>query len=141
ELLGGGKTVMVGNLIRDQFLRAQDWPSGSVLAMVVVVALLGLLLVQAAVARRIEGPRRGCHGEPGRRRPAPPSPQGRARRAVRPPGALLRLPLPPDRGPRRHVLQRRRLGVLLGRLQLPVVRRARRRRAAPGRRADLAARR
>ena len=60
ELLGGGKTVMVGNLIRDQFLRAQDWPFGAVLAMVVVVALLGLFLVQAAVTRRIEGPAR--HG-------------------------------------------------------------------------------
>ncbi|WP_148573622.1 ABC transporter permease [Nocardioides caldifontis] len=60
ELLGGGKTVMVGNLIRDQFLRAQDWPFGSVLAMVVVVALLGLFLVQAVVTRRIEGPAR--HG-------------------------------------------------------------------------------
>jgi spermidine/putrescine transport system permease protein len=55
ELLGGGKTVMVGNLIRDQFLKAQDWPFGSVLAMVVVVALLGLFVVQALVTRRIEG--------------------------------------------------------------------------------------
>ncbi len=29
ELLGGGKTVMVGTLIRDQFLKAQNWPFGS----------------------------------------------------------------------------------------------------------------
>ncbi len=55
ELLGGGKTVMVGNLIRDQFLKAQDWPFGSVLAFVVVLALLGLFAVQALVTRRIEG--------------------------------------------------------------------------------------
>jgi spermidine/putrescine transport system permease protein len=55
ELLGGGKTVMVGNLIRDQFLKAQDWPFGSVLAMVVVVALLGLFLLQALVTRWVEG--------------------------------------------------------------------------------------
>ncbi len=55
ELLGGGKTVMVGNLIRDQFLKAQDWPFGSVLAMVVVVALLGLFVLQALVTRRVEG--------------------------------------------------------------------------------------
>ena len=34
ELLGGGKTVMVGNLIRDQFLKARDWPFGAVLALV-----------------------------------------------------------------------------------------------------------
>lgn len=55
ELLGGGKTVMVGNLIRDQFLKAQDWSFGSVLAMVVVVALLGLFLLQSLVTRRVEG--------------------------------------------------------------------------------------
>ena len=55
ELLGGGKTVMVGNLVRDQFLKAQDWPFGSVLAMVVVVLLLLLFLVQSWVTRRIEG--------------------------------------------------------------------------------------
>lgn len=55
ELLGGGKTVMVGNLIRDQFLKAQDWPFGSVLALVVVVALLGLFVVQSLVTRWVEG--------------------------------------------------------------------------------------
>lgn len=55
ELLGGGKTVMVGNLIRDQFLKVQDWPFGAVLAFVVVVALLLLFLLQAAVTRRVEG--------------------------------------------------------------------------------------
>ncbi len=55
ELLGGGKTVMVGNLIRDQFLKAQDWPFGSVLAFVVVLALLVLFGVQALVTRRLEG--------------------------------------------------------------------------------------
>ncbi len=55
ELLGGGKTVMVGNLIRDQFLKVQDWPFGSVLAFVVVIALFALFLLQAVVTRRIEG--------------------------------------------------------------------------------------
>ena len=55
ELLGGGKTVMVGNLIRDQFLKVQDWPFGAVLAFVVVVALLLLFVVQAVVTRRVEG--------------------------------------------------------------------------------------
>lgn len=55
ELLGGGKTVMVGNLIRDQFLKAQDWPFGAVLALVVVAALLVLFVVQAMVTRWVEG--------------------------------------------------------------------------------------
>lgn len=59
ELLGGGKTVMVGNLIRDQFLKAQDWPFGAVIAMTVVVMLLLLFLLQTWVTRRVEGAPRG----------------------------------------------------------------------------------
>ena len=54
ELLGGGKTIMVGNLIRDQFLKARDWPFGSVLAIVVIVGLMGLLVLQAQLSRRSE---------------------------------------------------------------------------------------
>jgi len=54
ELLGGGKTVMVGNLIRDQFLKARDWPFGAVLALVVIVLLTGLLLLQSYLSRRTE---------------------------------------------------------------------------------------
>ncbi len=53
ELLGGGKTVMVGNLVRDQFLKARDWPFGSVLALTMVGFLVLLFAVQGYVARRI----------------------------------------------------------------------------------------
>jgi spermidine/putrescine transport system permease protein len=52
ELLGGGKTVMVGNVVRDQFLKARDWPFGSVLALVVIVLLVVLFALQAMVSRR-----------------------------------------------------------------------------------------
>ncbi len=55
DLLGGGKTVMIGNVVRDQFLEARDWPFGSVLALVLVVVLLVLFLLQALVNRRVEG--------------------------------------------------------------------------------------
>ena len=51
--LTGGKTVMVGNLIRDQFLKARDWPFGSVLALSVIVFLVVLFVVQSQVTRRI----------------------------------------------------------------------------------------
>jgi spermidine/putrescine transport system permease protein len=54
ELLGGGKTVMVGNLIRDQFLKARDWPFGAVLAIAVIVLLMGLLMLQSYLSRRTE---------------------------------------------------------------------------------------
>ena len=55
ELLGGGKTVMVGNLIRDQFLQARDWPFGAVIALFVVLLLVALFGIQAAISRRING--------------------------------------------------------------------------------------
>ena len=55
ELLGGGKTVMVGNLIRDQFLKARDWPFGAVLALSVIGLLVALFTAQAMVSRRITG--------------------------------------------------------------------------------------
>ena len=55
ELLGGGKTVMVGNLIRDQFLKARDWPFGSVLAMAMVLMLVMLFALQARITKRVLG--------------------------------------------------------------------------------------
>lgn len=55
ELLGGGKTVMIGNLIRDQFLKARDWPFGAVLALIMVALLIILFAGQAAISRRING--------------------------------------------------------------------------------------
>jgi len=54
ELLGGGKTVMVGNLVRDQFLKARDWPFGATLALVVVALLAILLVLQARASRAVE---------------------------------------------------------------------------------------
>lgn len=59
ELLGGGKTVMIGNLIRDQFLKSRDWPFGAVLALIMVALLILLFAGQAAISRRING--RGRH--------------------------------------------------------------------------------
>jgi spermidine/putrescine transport system permease protein len=52
EMLGGSKTIMVGNLIRDQFLKARDWPFGSTLALALIAVLVVLLIVQAWAARR-----------------------------------------------------------------------------------------
>ena len=55
ELLGGDKIATVGNLIRDQFLVARDWPFGSVLAIFVILLLVGLFALQAYISRRING--------------------------------------------------------------------------------------
>lgn len=55
ELLGGGKTVTVGTLVRDQFLEARDWPFGAVLALAVIAVLVALFAAQSWAARRITG--------------------------------------------------------------------------------------
>ncbi|WP_433826070.1 ABC transporter permease [Actinoplanes sp. CA-015351] len=55
ELLGGGQTAMVGNLVRDQFLKARDWPFGATLALILVAMLMLLLMLQAWSARRLTG--------------------------------------------------------------------------------------
>jgi spermidine/putrescine transport system permease protein len=42
DLLGGGKSVMIGNLVQNQFTTARDWPFGSAvsLALMAIVVLL-----------------------------------------------------------------------------------------------------
>lgn len=45
DLLGGAKTLMIGNLIQIQFLSARDWPFGSALSLIVMAIVLLLLLV------------------------------------------------------------------------------------------------
>ncbi len=55
DLLGGGRTLMVGNLIFDQFLSARDWPFGSALAFILIAIMLLLLVAQAWVVKRTQG--------------------------------------------------------------------------------------
>jgi spermidine/putrescine transport system permease protein len=50
DLLGGGRTVLIGNLVQNQFTTARDWPFGSaasMLLMALVTALLVLFLRRA----------------------------------------------------------------------------------------------
>lgn len=53
ELLGGGKAILVGNLVRDQFLKARDWPFGAALALVLAILLILLLVAQQRASRRL----------------------------------------------------------------------------------------
>jgi len=51
DLLGGGKTAMLGNAIQQQFGSSRDWPFGS------AIALLGMAVVMfgLALSRRVGG--------------------------------------------------------------------------------------
>jgi spermidine/putrescine transport system permease protein len=44
DLLGGGKSVMAGNLIQNQFTTARDWPFGSAVSLLVMAIITGLLV-------------------------------------------------------------------------------------------------
>jgi len=45
DLMGGARTVLVGNLIRNQYLIARDWPFGSAASMVLMALTLLVTLV------------------------------------------------------------------------------------------------
>jgi len=43
DLLGGGKTVMIGNLVQNQFTTARDWPFGSAVSITLILLAIGAL--------------------------------------------------------------------------------------------------
>lgn len=47
DLMGGARTLLLGNLIKNQFLSARNWPFGSAISVVLLAAMLGLLLAYA----------------------------------------------------------------------------------------------
>ena len=47
DLLGGGKSVMLGNLIQNQFTTARDWPFGSAASLVLMLISAALLATLA----------------------------------------------------------------------------------------------
>lgn len=52
ELLGGGKALMIGNLIQGQFGAARNWPFGSALAFALLAIVLSAMLVYLLIYRR-----------------------------------------------------------------------------------------
>jgi spermidine/putrescine transport system permease protein len=55
DLLGGAKTVLLGNAIEQQFKQSRDWPFGSAIACFGMLALLLALWVQARYQNDVEG--------------------------------------------------------------------------------------
>jgi spermidine/putrescine transport system permease protein len=47
DLLGGGKTVMIGNLVQNQFTTARDWPFGAAVSLLMMAVVLVFLRVAA----------------------------------------------------------------------------------------------
>jgi spermidine/putrescine transport system permease protein len=53
DLMGGGKTIMIGNLVQNQFTTARDWPFGAALSLALMALVMALLI---AMSRRRGGP-------------------------------------------------------------------------------------
>ena len=43
DLMGGGKTVMVGNLVQNQFTTARDWPFGAAVSLFLMLIVLAIV--------------------------------------------------------------------------------------------------
>jgi spermidine/putrescine transport system permease protein len=56
ELLGGTGDILIGNLIKEQFLENRDWPLGSALSIMLTMAVLALAGLTSWAARK------GLHG-------------------------------------------------------------------------------
>lgn len=52
DILGGAKTLTIGNLIQNQFLRGRNWPFGSVLSMLLMVVVLVPVLVYFKIGEK-----------------------------------------------------------------------------------------
>ena len=52
DILGGTEGIMIGNVIKQQFLDTRDWPFGSVLSIVLTAMAIGIAALAACVARR-----------------------------------------------------------------------------------------
>ena len=52
ELLGGKDDWMVGNMIKEAFLGTRDWPFGSMLSLMLTLAVLAIAGAAALYARR-----------------------------------------------------------------------------------------
>ena len=55
DLLGGGKSLMIGNLIQNQFGAARNWPFGAALGFVLLSVVLLAMLIYVLRFRRPPG--------------------------------------------------------------------------------------
>ena len=59
RVLGGGRTLMLGNLIDLQFGQGRNWPLGAALAITLLVIVVGALMLYLRTLNRDEGGRHG----------------------------------------------------------------------------------
>lgn len=50
-MMGGGKTMYIGNLIKNQFLSARNWPLGAALSILLILLTLLLMKLYSRVGK------------------------------------------------------------------------------------------
>lgn len=55
DLMGGSKTMLISNLIKNQFLTARDWPFGSAIAVVLIILMLIAIGIYFKATQNKEG--------------------------------------------------------------------------------------
>lgn len=51
DVLGGSKTLLIGNLVKDQFMSSRNWPLGSALSVFLIAGTMILVYLYARVSR------------------------------------------------------------------------------------------
>lgn len=54
DILGGGKTMIIGNLIKNQFLSARNWPFGSAISILLIVITFALVKIYKKVGGKMD---------------------------------------------------------------------------------------
>ncbi|MEK7689938.1 MAG: ABC transporter permease, partial [Bdellovibrionota bacterium] len=51
DLLGGARTMLIGNLITEQFLKTRDWPFGAALSLLLILVVMATLVLYFRVSQ------------------------------------------------------------------------------------------
>ena len=54
DLLGGGKLMLIGNLIKNQFLSARNWPFGAAVSISLVLITFGLVKIYQKIGGKMD---------------------------------------------------------------------------------------
>lgn len=54
DILGGGKTMIIGNLIKNQFLTARNWPFGSAISIFLIIVTLILVKIYKKLGGKMD---------------------------------------------------------------------------------------
>jgi spermidine/putrescine transport system permease protein len=59
DLLGGARSMMIGNLIQHEYLVVRDWPLGSAVSFVLMAIVMAAVIVYYRQAGSADGPLEG----------------------------------------------------------------------------------